>query len=117
MMKLGYPEKIGVLAAGAVLSVLGMMDFTGITQWGTSPYLLYIGYAVAIAGLALVFMDLRSSGETLQAYDDVMALSEAPDDDYCVCLDGSAEYVDDTELCDLTAGPQDTVEGTVPEEA
>ncbi len=116
MIKLGYPEKIAILAAGAVLSVFGMMDFTGITQWGTSPFLLYIGYAVAVIGLALVFIDLRADSRVMEDYGDMLdvqdALGSVPDDDYCVSLDGETEYADDTELCDLTAAGAD-----VPEEA
>jgi len=109
MIKLGYPEKIAILVAGLILSVFGMMDFTGITQWGTGYAVLAAGYAMSIAGLFLVFMDLRGSADIMQEYSDAAEVRETldgvPDDDYCVSLDGVQEYEDDTEFCDLTTEP------------
>ncbi len=116
MIKLGYPEKIAILAVGLVLSIIGMMDFTGITQWGTGYSILAIGYAVSFAGLFLVFMDLHGGAGMMQEYDDMVEARETldgvPDDDFCVSLDGVLQYEDDTELCDLTAEPS----ADVPEE-
>ncbi len=113
MIKLGYPATIAILVAGAILSILGMMDFTGITQWGTGYGLLAAGYVICISGLFLVFMDLRESASMLEDYDDMVdarhALGDVPDDDFCVSLVGGQEYEDDTELCDLTSMPEPDV--------
>lgn len=112
MIKVGYPEKILILAVGTVLSIIGMADFTGIIHLGSGNIILYLGYAIAFIGLVLVFMDYKQNYALLDEYgayvDAKKRLDAAPEDDYLVDLCGTEAAEPDTELTDLTNSTEET---------
>ena len=112
MIKVGYPEKILILAVGTVLSIIGMAEFTGMIHWGMGNMILYLGYAIVLIGLCLVFMDFRQNYALLDEYDGYKdmrkRMDSAPEDDYLVDLCDFENPESDAEIIDLTNSTEET---------
>lgn len=84
-----------ILVVGLVLSIIGMVSYTGLVEWGAPVAVMYAGYAVAVVGLAMVFRDLQTSRDIISEYyeerDIREMLDDVPDDDYCVDISGTED--------------------------
>ena len=106
MIKLNPLVIIAILAAGALATLVGMLDWVGYVSWGLRPYVLYAGAAMIVIGAVLAHLDLRAHKTMFEEYgarggssaDEV----KDADDDYCLDMTGGPAYVYDTEYCDLT---------------
>lgn len=47
-----------VMLVGLVLSVVGMCSYTGIVGLGLPSAVMYAGYAVTVAGMAILYLDM-----------------------------------------------------------
>ena len=106
MVRLNPLVLIAVMAIGALAAFLGMLDWVGYVSWGISPYALYIGVAMIIAGVVLSHLDIRGRRPLFDDYEAAESIREGlrgvPDDDYCYDMTGGTGFADDTEYCDLT---------------
>jgi len=106
MVQLKPQVVIAILAAGALLALVGMLDWVGYLSWGISPYALYIGAAMTIIGVVLAHIDLHLHKEIFDEYESVTELRENmggfPDDDYCIDMTGGPKAEYDSEYCNLT---------------
>lgn len=108
-MKFGLPEaSITLLAVGIVVTVFATLEYTGVWSNPVPGVLIYLGYAMIIAGIVIFEIAVRQGKRSIEDYEkDVRfcaLLSAVPDDgDYVVDLTGEVTEAPDTTLEDLTA--------------
>lgn len=78
------------VAVGLVLSVVGMVSYTGILDWDIPSAVMYIGYVVTVVGMVLLYLDTKEGMAELEAGDGTTqgTVSDDASPTDCHCKDG-----------------------------
>lgn len=77
MIQLNPSVTVAILAAGAFLTLFGMLDWVGYVSWGISPYVFFIGAVMIVAGAALAHLDISGHKDVFEEYDSQGSLRES----------------------------------------
>lgn len=103
-----------LLVLGIAVSVVGILDYTGVADTFLPEQTVFAGYAIIIVGIILFYKDRRDNAPAIEDYEYDAFLAEmmasVPDDGYTLDLtfpDGRAPEANLPPVCDLTAGKDD----------
>lgn len=113
-MKFGLPEaSLAMLAAGIAVSVLAMLDRTGLSDGPVPGVLMVPGYIMVAAGIVMFELCSRRNRSAVRDYDLDRAISEElsrfPDDGYVIDL--TDEDAADNDAADNGIVIEDMTEG------
>ena len=93
--------QLGLIAllAGMVVTALGCLSFVDILPGPGA--VMYLGFAMVVAGAAVCYLDIRCSAGLLDDYECRLVLESAPDDGFALDLTGGEEW-DAPEVTDMT---------------